>query len=322
MLVTEPDLMIAQYAIQSFRLLQKAGFSFKLIIYGNCLSAESRGKWYPLWQKFPYVSIQDNSELYPYPRALIGRHITTPEGLSRRMEGPYELGATIWHREIQQKVHRFSSPFVATVDADFEILSTDFISEAISRFKNNSRLGGISTGMNPDIRNFQNKYHQCRHFLHRRLHTCFCIYRKECLNPDVSCHEYTYRDENGQLKVFDDWGRVQDENIKRGWKFEAIGDKFPRSWIHYNAFSKNKRINFQNVVRYHRYRVWMRRGLIPSLGFDGARGRLNRWWGYGIHELFVREFGGADKAREGSGEFEPWIAVRQRKGGNNAFGIS
>jgi hypothetical protein len=69
-------------------------------------------------------------------------------------------------------------------------------------------------------------------------------------------------------------------------------------YLHYVAFSNNTKINEQNIQAYHRYMVWMRRGLIPCLGFKGSRGRLNRWWGYLIHELYVRRFGGVNQDRE------------------------
>ena len=295
MIVTEPSLPIADYCIQSYRQVKKCSFSFELIVYVNCLSRGAQEKYFGPWRQLDYVRILDNAQYISGDYPIAGKHVVTPEGIVRTLEGPFELGATIWTRELPL----IQSPFIATVDADFEVLSPEFIERAYQTLISDDKLAGVSTDYSPDNPKFYNSYWNTTHFLHKRWHTWFCLYRRECLRGETSHHMFIEQetDEKQGLKVFDDAAFLQEKLIRGGWKFEALPESYFRQYLHYVAFSKNTKINARNVRSYHRYMVWMRRGLISQLGFEGAKGRLNRWWGYFIHEIYVRRFGGVNQSR-------------------------
>ena len=81
MLVTDPCALIADYAIRSYRLLERAKIDFRLRVYGNCLSPLVRDRYFPRWQKYPFVEFDDNQAHVTenYPRR--GSKITSPEGV-------------------------------------------------------------------------------------------------------------------------------------------------------------------------------------------------------------------------------------------------
>lgn len=295
MIVTEPSVPIADYCIQSYRKLKKCSFSYELVVYGNCLSPATKQKYFGKWGQLRYVHLMDNDEYvsadYPQP----GKPIVTPEGIIRFLGGPFEYAGTVWTRELPL----MQSPFIATVDSDFEIFSKDFIEEAYEMLLGNSTLAGVATNYSPDNPAFYNPYWETTIFLHERWHTWFCLYRRECLQGPTSHHMYVHRDKNeGELKVYDDAGYLQAELMRHGWHFAVLPPETGGMYLHYVAFSNNTKLNLTNIRSYHRYRVWMHRGLFPNLGFKGARGRLNRWWSYLIHELYVRRFGGVNQSRE------------------------
>lgn len=294
MIVTDSCAPIAHYCILSYRRLKKAGIRFRLVVYGNCLSKETEERYWPKWRRLDYVDLADNRDAVSGNPPVAGETIVTPEGVERKLAGPFELGGTIWTRELK----KFGTPYVATVDADFEILDAGFVVRALELLENDRKLAGVSTEYSPDNPRYVNSYWNCEHFLHQRWHAWFCIYRRECLQGNVSHHEYRYRDEaTGQLRSYDDAGLLQHDLLKRGWHFAALPKSFERQYLHYVAFAQNRDITPDNVGRYHRYRVWQWRGLFPRLGFEGGKGRINRWWGYLVHELYVREFGGVNQRR-------------------------
>ena len=293
MLVTDADALIAEYAIRSYRLLRREKINFRLRVYGNCLSPIVRDRYFPRWQKYSFVELDDNrAHVTPnYPKA--GTLITSPEGFSHPLYGDWETCATIWYRELQ----KLPTPFVATVDADFEILDPAFVEEAMERLRSAPDLAGVSSTYGPDRPAHYETYRQQTVFMHQRWDTWFCIYRKSCLDVGISpyLHEQTTAD--GMVHVYDAFGYLQHALLAKGWRFEAVGPEFQNQFIHYAAFVQNQHVTTRNIAAYRRYRILMHRGLIPRLGFKGARGRLNRWVGYGAQELFIRRFGGVDRSR-------------------------
>ena len=87
MLVTDPCALIADYAIRSYRLLERAKIDFRLRVYGNCLSPLVRDRYFTRWHKIPYDELDDNrAHITPdYPKA--GTHISSPEGFSFPLYG-------------------------------------------------------------------------------------------------------------------------------------------------------------------------------------------------------------------------------------------
>ena len=294
MLVTDADALIADYAIRSYRLLERAKIDFRLRVYGNCLSPPVRDRYFPRWQEYPFVELDDNCRLVTsdYPKA--GATITSPEGFSFPLYGDWETCATIWSRELE----KLPAQFVATVDADFEILDPAFVKQALERLRSAPDLAGVSSSHGPDRPAHHETYRQRTVFMHQRWETWFCIYRKSCLDVEVSPFLYEETAADGTVHVYDAYGYLQHALLAKGWRFEAVGREFQNQFMHYGAFVQNQSITTRNVAAYRRYRILMHRGLCPRLGFKGARGRLNRWVGYGVYELFMRRFGGVDRSRQ------------------------
>ena len=130
MIVTDRDAVIADFAIHSYRRVKCV--SFKLIVYSNWMSTAAKAMYFPRWRALPYVVLVANDwqteDQRPDARA------------DSRLEGPYEKGFMIWDRELA----RVSSPFYATVDADFEILDGRFVPVMLKELQSNPQLAGMS----------------------------------------------------------------------------------------------------------------------------------------------------------------------------------
>ncbi len=296
MIVTEPDALIADYAIRSYRRLRRAGLDFRLCVYANCLSPPIAAHYYPRWRRWPYVEIRDNQAHVAHAPPRPGEVIVSPEGVPRPVQGAWESCDTIWTRELKS----LAAPYVATVDADFEILRPGFVRAALDRLATTPGLAGVATDYSPDNPRFVNTYDQNRIlFLHQRWHTWFCLYRQECLQTGPSHYYYETAGADGILHAYDSAAYFQHQLIeKHGWSFAALAPSWQNQFIHYSAFSKNRRINRHNVWLYRRFRILMKRGLIPALGFDGPRGRLNRHFGWWLNDRYLARFGGVDRERE------------------------
>ena len=294
MLVTDPCALIADYAIRSYRLLEHVNIDFRLRVYGNCLSPLVRDRYFPRWQKYPFVELDDNRAhvTETYPRR--GMKIKSPEGVPFTIDGNYELCPTVWGRELP----KLPAPFVATVDADFEILDPAFVKWALERLRAAPDLAGVSSSHGPDRPAHHETYRQRDVFMHQRWDTWFCIFRKSCLDAGVSPFLYEEPRADGTVHVYDAFSHLQHALLAQGWRFEAVGPEGQNQFIHYTSFGQNQNVTTRTIAAYRRYRILMHRGLVPRLGFKGARGRLNRWVGYGVYELFMRRFGGVDRARQ------------------------
>ena len=294
MLVTDPCALIADYAIRSYRLLARAKIDFRLRVYGNCLSPFVRDRYFPRWGKLPYVELDDNrahvTDDYPRP----DYPLRSPEGIAQIISGRWETPPTIWNRELR-KLH---SPFVATVDADFEILDSAFVVRALERLRSSANLAGISSDYGPDRPEHNETYSRRSVFMHQRWDTWFCIYRKACLEVGVTPFYYETIDTAGVIHAYDAFSYLQHALLAQSWRFEAVSPECQNQFIHYTSFGQNQTVTARTIAAYRRYRILLHRGLIPRLGFKGARGRLNRWVGYGAYELFMRRFGGVDRSRQ------------------------
>lgn len=294
MLVTDPCALIADYAIRSYRLLARAKIDFRLRVYGNCLSPFVRDRYFPRWGKLPYVELDDNrAHVTPdYPRK--GQYITSPEGVSHVLSWNCEPPPIVWDRELR----RLPSPYVAPVDADFEILDPAFVRHAMERLRQDNYLAGVSASHGEDRPNHRETYSDRIVFMHQRWDSWFCIYRKRCLDLGPSCHYFETQTADGTIHVYDAFGYLQQTLLAQGWRFEAVPPECQNQFIHYTSFGQNQTVTARTIAAYRRYRILLHRGLIPRLGFKGARGRLNRWVGYGAYELFMRRFGGVDRSRQ------------------------
>jgi hypothetical protein len=134
MIVTDPDIGIADYAVKSYAKVQ--GIPFKLRIYSNWVSPHLKERYFPIWRSFDFVEIEEN-EWQKDKSGLQGNSL----------EGPYEKGFTIWDKELK----KIQTPYFATVDADFEILDAKFIPVMLNHLDKESNLVAMATDYQPRV---------------------------------------------------------------------------------------------------------------------------------------------------------------------------
>src|SRR6185503_15197460 len=164
MIVTDRDIVIADYAVRSYAKIQ--GIPFKLIVYSNWIRSDLQSRYFPGWQELPYVDLRENEWQTDANKP------TDPA-----LWGPFELGATIWDRELRC----ITTPYVATVDADFEILDAGFILVMIAELDSDPKLAAISSDYTAKQPALYDSYSDEVICLNERWHTWFCIYRAESL---------------------------------------------------------------------------------------------------------------------------------------------
>jgi hypothetical protein len=267
MLVTNCDCVLAHYSILSYRKLWKLYDSFVLEVYANCLTEENKARYLPRWSELPYVSIRDNEANGKISRRK-GASFTSPEGNSFRYDDSCEHYDEVWTREHQLA----RTPFWATVDADFEVLSPEFIRSMMESLREDPELGGISTDYGP-TGHYYDSYSNAEIKLNERWHTWCCIYRRETGQylREVSSFYVERKLPGGLRHAFDSYANVQQHMIENGYRMASLPPQFQNQFIHYGAFSKNKSITKKNVWMYRHLAIVAKRGLIPLRLF----GRLN-----------------------------------------------
>ena len=253
MLVTNRDCVIADYAISSYKKVYKekrefGHTDFILYIYMNCLSTDNKERYQSKWASYPYTTLFDNSARIdssapPYP----GQQITSPEGIERTRDDYAESYDELWTTELK----KFTSPFVATVDADFEVLHADFYFYLLSHLKRNQSYIGASTSYSPTT-DLLDTYSQRNIRLHERNHTWFCIYRKEAFQTsNISHYYYEKHDDNGTVLAFDSAAYFQhDLKINHNLKFFTLPPEYASSFVHYGASSKNRSLTEKKIGFY------------------------------------------------------------------------
>ncbi len=269
MLVTDRDCIIADYAIKSYHkvYVQKTEFGFQdfvLFVYLNCLSVENKNKYVKKWQAFPYTLLYDNAEKIesigrPYP----GQQIVSPEGIVRSRDDFAESYDELWTEELK----KFNTPFIATVDADFEILDADFYFYLLQQLKENRRHIGASCSY--DVTAYlYDTYSKRNIILSERNHTWFCIYKKEAFELSPTSHFYyeTHTNE-GKVLAYDSAAYFQhDLRTKHQRTFAVLPGAFESSFVHYGAGSKNKSLNSENIRFYRNVFLLSRIGLFYGKG--------------------------------------------------------
>lgn len=247
MLVTNYDIIIADYSIKSYKKLQKH-IDFELIIYCNFISNENKEFYFKRWRKYKFVEIKDNSRYLDSNDFKSGQIIISPEGISRFRDSNCENYDEIWSRELKT----IQTDFVATVDADFEIFSPKFVIDALNIIVNNENVGLVSTDYTNFTINFYDSYTKRTINLKERWNTWFCIYKNKCLKVDVSHFAYESLSKiNNNIDFYDSAAYLQ-EYIKQSMKMECVclDEKYQNQFIHYGAFSKNKSLNRKNIISY------------------------------------------------------------------------
>src|SRR5262249_30737136 len=148
MLVTNRDALMADYCVKSYQSLHKKfkdEMPFVLYIYCNCLDCATKQKYVPQWSRFSYVQIFDNQEKMKNIKIRAGETITSPEGIDRVRDGWCENYDELWTSELK----KFKTDYIATVDADFEVLKPNFIKNMIDVLDQDPNLIGMSSDYTP-----------------------------------------------------------------------------------------------------------------------------------------------------------------------------
>ncbi|HEY1295974.1 MAG TPA: hypothetical protein VGJ60_23095, partial [Chloroflexota bacterium] len=177
MIVTPRDAVIADYAIRSYARVRH--LDFRLHVYSNYLLPDQKAYYFPRWQTLPFVDIASN----PHHDADIGAIGTRIS--DERLEGPFEYCDPIWDREL----HTFETPYVATVDADFEIIRPRFVRLMMQRLRHEPDLAAMSTDYSPTDVVFE-PYTGNTIILNERNHTWFCIYRHKAFEVSQVSHAF------------------------------------------------------------------------------------------------------------------------------------
>jgi hypothetical protein len=262
MLVTNRDTYLANYTIKSYQKLTNClnNFSWKLVVYMNNIKEKFKLAYVNEWKKLDYVEIVDNTEFVNIDELIPGNIVESDEGQKLSLEGNYELGCAVWTREFR----KFESDYWVTVDADFEILSPQFVVDAFERFKNNNKIIAISSDYNDNYYTFDS-YSNKNIMAMKRYNTWFCIYSKEAQKCRTS-HFYYKEIVHGLCFSFDDAAKFQwDLREQFGYEMEAVDKRYHRQFIHYGAFSKNNSLDTERKVNLYRIiTILSHRGLTGS----------------------------------------------------------
>jgi hypothetical protein len=249
MIVTDPDAIIADYAVKSYGKIKSV--KFRLRIYSNWVSSSLKKRYFPRWRKFSFVEIAEPEW-----------HTDENKPTDRRLEGPFERCDTIWDRELK----KIDTPYHATVDADFEILDGRFVPLMLERLDGDRNLVAMSTDYSPTVTDHYDSYSKEVICLNERWHTWFCIYKRAALQCEAP-HAYHEQVRDGPVRrtAWDTSGYFQ-QALKKSCGFElaALEPKYQTCFIHYGAFSKNRNINERNVGLYRRLQIFRRRGVFAQ----------------------------------------------------------
>lgn len=268
MLVTPRDAMLADYSIQSFNKLVKVlqAYDWTLCVYMNCLTDELKTKYIHRWSKLPYVKLVDNAPFVKDLTIKPGEKVHFSGISTRPYEGKYEIGCVVWEREFR----KMDTDYWCLVDADFEILETDFITHIFAELDNKKNLFVFSTDHGYTKPLF-NTYSQEDIISAERYDTWFCVYKKDCLQCKTPLYYHEDLKDNKKW-VWDDTGKFQ-EDLKQQTScvYNSISElstlelrqKLVYQYIHYGAFSKNVSLNTPfKVALYRKILILSHRGIV------------------------------------------------------------
>lgn len=268
MIVTDRDIVIADYAVRSYARIQ--GIPFKLLVYSNWVTSTLKKRYFPAWRQFHFVEIVEN-EWQTDDNKPTDPHLW----------GPFELAGTIWDRQLK----RIQSPYVATVDADFEILDAKFVSVVLAQLDADPNLAVMSSDYSSKRPAVYDSYSDEIICLNEQWHTWFCVYRREALQVPVS-HAYHEQIVDGPVRrtAWDDAGYLQRYlKTKMGYRLAALDPAYQSCFIHFGQFSHNRHINEANVRHYRQLRILRKVGLFGrrDLVTRGVAAVIEKvWFGY------------------------------------------
>jgi hypothetical protein len=246
MLVTNRDTYIASYSIKSYQKIIPVltNYDWKLVVYLNCIKDEFKKKYVSEWKRYPFVEIVDNAQFVNADELIPGSAVISDDGCKSALEGKFERGCAVWTREFR----KFNSDYWATVDADFELLSADFVVEAF-KILENKNIVAVSADFSDNHHGYDSYSNENIVFM-KRYNTWFCIYKKEAQKCNTS-HFYYQEIVHGLRLAFDDGAKLQcDLREKFGYEMCAVDKKY--SYIHYGAFSKNNSLDTPSKIKLYR----------------------------------------------------------------------
>lgn len=237
MIVTPRDVVIADYAIRSYARIR--GLDFSLLVYSNYLLPEQKDFYFPRWSALPFVDIARNPH-HDADIAAIGARVNAD-----RLEGPFEYCDPIWDRELRPLPTRY----IATVDADFEILRPRFVNYIMERLRGEPDLVAMSTDYSPtDV--VHEPYTGNTILLNERNHTWFCVYKREAFEVSTvsqAFHREDLADGPVDRSCWDSCAYFQKSLRDQGLRLDHLHGRYRREFIHYGAFSKNTTVTRETV---------------------------------------------------------------------------
>jgi hypothetical protein len=246
MIVTGPDIVIADYVVKSYARIKD--IDFKLQVYSNWVSSALKQKYFPQWERLDYVDIVKNEWQEDYKKPN-----------DPRWTGPFEPHYDVLDRELR----KINTPYFATVDSDFEILDPRFIPVMLAQLDANPKLVAMSADYRPKIERYFETYTQRWICLNECWNTWFCIYKRKALQCNVS-HTYYEETIDGPISIngWDTSAYFQRAlQQTHGGQLAVLDKKFQPCFIHYGAFAKNRDINDKNVALYRRLMILRKCGL-------------------------------------------------------------
>lgn len=277
MLVTNNDCMFGNYAVNSFekiynKLDSESKEKFVLYVYLNSLTTENKKKYVQQWQKLPYVTCFDNSTKEGIANLKAGDRIISLEGINRVRDDSNENYDELWTSELP----KFKTDFIATVDADFEVLNPDFYFYLMTQLQLADCLVASTSYSQSSLcfDTFSNR----NIYLHERNHTWCCIYKRMAFDLSKRSHFYYETQTNdGKIHAYDSAAYFQQElREHREFKFVHLPNNFLSSFIHYGAGSKNKSINHGNVAFYRFIMILCNIGLIYGANQSRLTSLINK----------------------------------------------
>jgi hypothetical protein len=297
MLVTNRDVSIADYAVKSYKKVHdefKDELPFVLYIYCNCLKEDIKQKYMSKWSRYDYVQLFDNYEKTQTMNITAGETITSPEGVDRVRDGWCENYDELWTSELR----KFQTDYIATVDADFEILSPYFISDMMDALESDPQLIGISSDYTAAQPKCYDSYSGRVINLAERWHTWFCIYKREAFDCKTSHFYYEEIDSNGKALVFDSAAFFQHRLISDfGYRLSVVESKYHDNFIHYGAFSKTKSVNEKNIWLYRQAAILRHNGLKIPLNDTPVAKLFNKFLKRGADLFILSYFNEAERSR-------------------------
>lgn len=241
--VIERGVCLADYCIRSYSKIRN--ISFTLIVYLNCVGDSIKRKYVHKWRRMGYVEIIESD----YKKSMLAH------------------GAIL---DIELK--KIKSPYIATVDYDFEIIDAKFINYMLERMDNMDKLAAMSVGCTSGGGAV---YRKGKHIMSARWHPYFCIYKQKALEL-VSSFSHSPRripiPGKDYSLFYDVSARIQEALVKtHGLRIEALSrseNKFSFCYIHYLSIGWRKEYIIESNIRAYR---WLR--ILSQNGFLG-RGKI------------------------------------------------